>query len=89
MQIIEINAEHEKKMKDEQRKQKELNKRLKKLNSNMIEPLMMEIKVKDELIRRVKEENAINVKDLKMLYTIIKIPKMTTDFQRDLRKKND
>ena len=55
----------------------------------MIGPMMMEIKVKDELIRRVKHENAQNVKDLKMLYTILRIPKMTADFQRDLRNKND
>ena len=42
--------------------------------------MMMEIKVKDELIKRLKEENSLNVKDLKMLNTIIRIPKMTTDF---------
>ena len=42
--------------------------------------MLMEIKVKDELIKRLKEENSLNVKDLKMLNTIIRIPKMTTDF---------
>ena len=89
MQIIDMSAEHEKQMKKEQRKQKELNKKIQKLNKNMIGPLMIEIKVKDELIRRVKEENALNIKDLKMLYTILRIPKMTADFQRDMRNKSD
>ena len=89
MQIIDMSAEHEKQMKTEQRKQKELNKKIQKLNKNMIGPLMIEIKVKDELIRRVKEENALNIKDLKMLYTILRIPKMTADFQRDMRNKSD
>ena len=42
--------------------------------------MLLEIKVKDELIRRLKNENNLNVKDLKMLNTIIRIPKMTTEF---------
>ena len=42
--------------------------------------MLMEIKVKDELIKRLKEENSLNIKDLKMLNTIIRIPKMTTEF---------
>lgn len=42
--------------------------------------MILEIKVKDELIKRLKEENKLNVKDLKMLNTIIRIPKMTTEF---------
>ena len=54
MQIVDVNADHEKKMKQEQRKQKGLNKKIQELNANMIGPMMMEIKVKDELIRRVK-----------------------------------
>ena len=50
---------------------------------------MMEIKVKDELARRLKAENDLNLKNLKQLNTIIKIPKLTTEYHRSLRKKNE
>ena len=50
------------------------------MNASIIKPMMMEIKVKDELIRRVKEENAQNMKDLKMLKSILKIPVLCQEF---------
>ena len=50
------------------------------MHGKVIKPMLLEIKIKDELISRIKAENDMNVKDLKMINTIIKIPKMTTEF---------
>ena len=37
----------------------------------------------------MKQENELNVKDIKMLNTIIRIPTMCVEFQRNIRQKND
>lgn len=80
MQIIDLEAEHEKRIIKEKKKQKDLKNKILDINKNVVKPMILEIKVKDELIKRLKEENKLNVKDLKMLNTIIRIPKMTTEF---------
>ena len=50
---------------------------------------MMENKVKDEIVKRMKAEHDLNVRDLKMLNTIVRIPTMCLEFQRAVRLKND
>lgn len=75
-----MGAEHEKRIIKEKKKQKNLQNKILDINKNVVKPMILEIKVKDELIKRLKEENKLNVKDLKMLNTIIRIPKMTTEF---------
>ena len=67
-------------MKREERKQNKFKKEINHMNYKVIKPMLMEIKIKDELISRLKTENDMNVKDLKMINTIIRIPKMTTEF---------
>ena len=64
-EIINLRADHEKESKALQKKNKELHKVIEDTNKKVIQPLMMEIKVKDELIRRLKSENDLNLKNLK------------------------
>ena len=46
----------------------------------VIKPLMFEVKVKDEIIKRMKSELDTNIRDLKMLNTIVRIPTMCQEF---------
>ena len=50
------------------------------MQAKVIKPMLYEIKVKDELISRIRAEYDMNAKDLKMMNTIIRIPKMTSEF---------
>ena len=65
LEIINLNADHEKFAKREARKQKKLEKEIKDMHTKVIKPMLLEIKVKDELIARLKAENDMNVSDLK------------------------
>ena len=55
------------------------------MNNNIIKPLIFEVFTKDELISRLRAEKELNVRDLKMMNTILRLPKMSTDFYRTLR----
>lgn len=43
--------------------------------------------MRDELIRRIRTDHDTNVKELKMLSAIIRIPKLCQDYQVALRKR--
>ena len=64
-EIINLKADHEKEYKAQLKKITELHKVIHDTKKTVIQPLMMEIKVKDELIRRLKSENDLNLKNLK------------------------
>ena len=53
----------------------------------MIKPLTLECKVKDVLIRRVREEHVTNFKELKRVSTVLKIPKLCEEFQKSFFKR--
>ena len=59
------------------------------MNNKIIKPLLVEVFTKEELIQRLRAENEINVRDLKMVNTIIKIPRMCTDFHKAMRQRHD
>ena len=59
------------------------------MNYKIIKPMIVELLTKDELIKRLKAENELNVADLKMVSSIIKVPRICTDFHKALRKKYD
>ena len=59
------------------------------MNNNIIKPLIVEVFTKDELIQRLKAENELNVADLKIVSSIIKVPRACTDFHKALRNKYD
>ena len=61
MEIIDLEAEHEKRIIKEKKKQKDLKNKILDINKNVVKPMMLEIKVKDELIKRLKEENKLNI----------------------------
>ena len=50
--------------------------------------LVLEIKAKDELIEKYVEREANLSKDIKLLNSIIRIPRVCYKFQKALRKKN-
>ena len=51
-----------------------------KLKNTVIKPLYHELKVKDEIIKRYKKEFELNMRDMKMLKIIIKIPVLCQEF---------
>ena len=59
------------------------------MNDKIIKPLIVEVFTKDELIKRLKAENELNISDLKMVSSVIKVPRICTDFHKALRKKYD
>lgn len=50
---------------------------------------MLELRLKEEISKRIKAEYDKNVKDLKMLNTIVRIPTMCQEFQRIIRTRKD
>ena len=88
-EIIDIRAEHEKQLNKENKKKRELKDKIIEMNNNIIKPLIFEVFTKNELISRLHNEKELNVRDLKMMNTILRLPKMSTDFQRTLRQKNE
>ena len=61
-------------------KLEKLQRRNKHLQNSVIKPLIMENKVKDVIIQRVKTDYDSNLKLLKMVETILRIPAMCTEF---------
>ena len=59
------------------------------MNDKIIKPLIVEVFTKDELIQRLKAENKLNISDLKMVSSVIKVPRICTDLHKALRKKYD
>ena len=60
---------------------------LKRLYDELVKPLFAEIKLKDEIIERhIKEEAKLN-NDMKMLNSVIRIPRLCGEFQKALKKK--
>lgn len=59
------------------------------MHQKIIKPLIIELKVKDELNRRMSAEHDINVRDLKQLNTIIRIPNLCLQFQNALRNRRE
>ena len=79
-EIIDIRAEHEKQLNKENRKKRELKDKIIEMNNNIIKPLIFEVFTKEELIKRLRTDKELNVRDLKMMNTILRLPKMSTDF---------
>ena len=56
----------------------------------MIKPLLLEVKIKEEIMKRLKKDHDLNLKDLKMVNTVLRVPTMTLEFQKALRaRKSD
>ena len=59
------------------------------INNKIVKPLIVEVTTRDKLIKRLKAENEQNISDLKILSSVIKVPRICTDFHQALRKKYD
>ena len=55
------------------------------MNYKIIQPLLLEVFTKDELIKRLKFQNETNIRDLKMMSMTLRIPRMCTDFHKVMR----
>ena len=53
----------------------------------MIRPLTLECKVKDELVKRLRIAHETNLKELKVVSTVLRIPRMCQDFHNAMRKR--
>ena len=69
------------------RKLKEIGEKLKMQQNEVIRPLIQEIKINEELTRRLKQQYDTNLKEFQALSTIVRIPAMTSEFWRILRTK--
>ena len=69
------------------RKVKEIGEKLKMQQEKVVKPLIRELKINEELTRRLKEQYDKNLREFKALSTIMRIPNMTSDFQKILRQK--
>ena len=78
--IEELRESHRKQLGEERKKNRELTKNLRRQEALVIKPMLVEIKVKDEIARRLKLELERNLKDIKMLNTILKVPTMCQEF---------
>ena len=74
------------KVKNAKKMEKTLLGKISELEKSVIKPQYFELKIKDEIIKRYKKEFELNMKDLKMLKSILKIPVLCQEFQRAFRK---
>ena len=49
--------------------------------------MLVEIKVKDTIIEKLKQDQSKNSHDLKVLNAVIRLPRMANDFHRALRRR--
>lgn len=73
-------SDHANEIEEEKLIQIGLRQRISKLHNKVINPLLLEVKVKEELINRLSIEYNLCAKDLKMLNTIVRIPTMCQEF---------
>ena len=59
------------------------------MNNNVIKPLLKEMLVKTELNSRLRTQYDLNIRDIKKLSTILRIPRMCTEFHKTMRQKNE
>lgn len=52
----------------------------------MLQPLLIENKVKDELIKRIKVDYDENMRDLKRLHAILRMPYACQQYQKVVRR---
>ena len=54
-----------------------------------IKPLLLEVRVKDELLKRLSELKKKDYLNLKTLTSILRLPTMTSQYQRAMRRLED
>ena len=60
---------------------------LKKTNNEVVKPLMHEIKITEELKQRYKAQYEKNFEDLRILNSIMRLPRMSDQFYKTIKKK--
>ena len=63
--------------------------KLHKIKSEFLVPLLQEVKIKDEILKRQKDQKREFQEELKMLNAIIRLPRMCDQFQKALRRQTE
>ena len=62
---------------------------LRKLNIDVVKPLLQELKVAEELNQRYKNQYEKNFEDMKILNAILRLPRMSDVFYKTLKKREE
>ena len=64
----------------------ETNKYLRKMQAEVVKPLIHEIWIKDKLTERQEEQIKIAKNNAKKLYTLLRVPRMCDEFHKTINK---
>lgn len=78
----------EKKLSSKRKKFKETLEQLVKIQNKVVKPLLEEVRKKEELNKRLLKQQAVNAKDLRMLYSVIRTPRLCDEYHKALRRKH-
>ena len=87
--LIEQKKNEEKRLKIAQKKMKQMFEKIKMQQEKIIKPMLVEIKVKDTIIEQLKSDQAKNARDLKLFNAIIRLPRMTMEFQKAMWRREE
>ena len=85
--IEKMTLEHRVESTELRKKLKETNFFLKKQNTEVVKPLMQEINLVQEIKQRYKTQYEKNFEDLRILNSIVRLPRMSDQFQKTMMRK--
>ena len=85
--IEKMTVEHKVESTELRKKLKETKFYLKKQNVEVVKPLMQEISLVQEIKQRYKKQYEKNFEDLKILNAILRLPRMSDQFQKTMMRK--
>ena len=78
---------HEKEKKEQTKKLTEATKEIVRLNKEILQPMAKECNIKEELIKRLRTENERFSFDFKMVTSILKFPRLCTEFHKAVTRR--
>ena len=85
--IEKMTLEHRIESTELRKKLKETKFHLKKQNTEVVKPLMQEINLVQEIKQRYKTQYEKNFEDLRILNSIVRLPRMSDQFQKTIMRK--
>lgn len=70
-------------------KNKECLEKLKDQQEKIFRPLLVELSAKENILQTIMKDYDENLRDLKMLNTVVRVPKLSRDFINMVRKRDD
>ena len=56
------------------------------MQDNVVKPLLKEYAAQDKLVKRLLDQQATNATDLKMLYSVIRTPRLCDQFHKTMQR---